>query len=431
MIEGRLIVCIASSWDYDPTSKHHVMKALARKNDVLWVNYHASRRPGLNRHDMGAGIRVLKKIARGVQTISPSMSQMTPVVIPGAKSRIARYFHEQCLIEQIRQGLRTMTRGRRQPIQVWSFAPDVPFLVGAFHEECFVYYCVDSFRHFEGYDETRIASVENQIVDRADVVVASSGPLYKALRKRRMDTCLVPHGVDYDHFASAWRDPPHSGLSRKAASPPACPKDLQDVTGPVFGFFGLIDHWVDLDLIARVAKLRPHYTFVLIGDAKVDVSALRGLANVRLLGRQPYRTLPAYCARFIAGLMLFKQTVMTRHVNPIKMREYLAAGLPVLSTPLPEAARQSGAITIAETPELFAEACDGIVRQEPPDRQTVSLSVVDETWATKVERLSQIVARHTGNVTAPASMPRDTVVYRETKHPHWAADIPAHSTSLP
>lgn len=391
MIQGRLIVCIANSWDYDPTSKHHVMKALARHNDILWINYRGTRRPEISRTDGRDVLRALRGVASGLRRIAPSMVELTPLVIPGAKSRFARYLHRRMLIHQIRRAVRVVLGSYKRPIQVWSFAPDVPYLVDTLGEECFLYYCVDEYRHFEGFDAERIARTEDELIDRADLVVTTSEPLLNSKRRHRPDTVLVRHGVDYDHFAKA----------RQQTLP--CPPELESIPGPRFGFFGLIQHWVDLALLARVAELRPDYSFVLLGEAKVDVSRLTGLSNVHLLGRKPYETLPAFCAHFDVGLMFFAQNRMTRSVNPIKMYEYLAAGLPVVSTPLPEAKRFESAIAIADTAESFAQACDRALATGGRDRDRIARLVQGETWLSRVESLSDIVTTRIGSIVRTAS----------------------------
>ncbi len=396
MIENRLIVCIANSWDYDPTSKHQIAKILARHNDIVWVNYHGSRRPTISRVDIAGAASALRRVARGMQRVSPSFVQVTPMVIPGATRPMLKKLHEAMLVAQIRRAIGKADRGRSLPVQVWSFAPDVPYLVGKFGEECFLYYCVDEYRQFKGFDNQRIAEAEDALIDRADLVVATSEPLLQARRRRRGDTVLVRHGVDYDHFASAWR------------SELPVPVDLAGIPKPVFGFFGLIEHWIDCDFLAQVARKRPWYSFVLLGDAKVDVSVLRDLPNVHLLGRKPYQELPRYCAHFDAAMLLFAQNAMTRHVNPVKMREYLAAGLPVISTPLPEASRYAARITVAETPEGFAGACDRVLQTDYDGRaMDISRSVVHETWQKRVEDLSPIVMgvirRRRGGACKPAA----------------------------
>ena len=380
MIENRVIVCIGSAWDYDPTSKHQIMKRLARCNKILWVNYHGSRKPKADRRDFSRAFQALRRVTRGLTPINESMYQLTPLVIPGASNRLTQRLHERGLVAQIRRAIRLVDPHGQSPVQVWSFAPDVPYLVQAFGEECFVYYCVDEYRLFDGYDASRIAQLEDSLLDRADLVIASADALLESRRRRRSDTVLVPHGVEFDHFASAWRSPPNP------------PSDVADLPQPIFGFFGLIHHWMDLELLADVARMRPNYSFVLIGEAKVDTSILDGLDNVLMLGRRPYSQLPAYCAAFDAGLMLFRDTLMTRHVNPIKMYEYLAAGLPVISTSLPEANRFPKAIQIAASSREFAQACDAVASQtQSHNREATSQFVAAEDWSVKVEYLSNLV----------------------------------------
>jgi glycosyltransferase involved in cell wall biosynthesis len=164
---------------------------------------------------------------------------------------------------------------------------------------------------------------------------------------------------------------------------------------PVFGFFGMIAHWIDVAFLAEVARLRPGYSFVLIGECQTDVTSLSTRNNVRLLGRRPYESLPAYCAGFDAAMMLFKVNALTRHVNPIKMLEYLAAGLPVISTRLAEAQRFPQAITVVDTPERFAEACDRVIL--PSDgarRERLSLLVREESWDARLSELAALVNQH-------------------------------------
>ena len=172
----------------------------------------------------------------------------------------------------------------------------------------------------------------------------------------------------------------------------------------------MIHHWVDRDLLVRVAKLRPRYSFVLIGDAKVDVSPLERLENVFLLGRRPYEHLPAYCAAFDAGLLLFVPGALARNINPIKMYEYLAAGLPVISTRLPEADRFRGPIRIVDNAERFAEACDEVLATHDTARgEIISRVVQHESWASKVEWLSEAIMNRIHPPTSPVSRPTTDV----------------------
>ena len=395
MIKGRIIVSLANSWDYDPTSKHQIMKILSRHNDIVWVSYHGTRRPALGNGDLATVCSALKRVMHGVRRVHPSIVQITPLVIPGATSTLLRYVHRRLLIAQIRRAIRSIPGAGRRPVQIWSFAPDVPYLVGEFGEECFVYYCVDEYSQFDGFNTFDITTAENELIDRADVVVTTSEQLFTTKRALRPDVILMRHGVDFNHFARAWREPPPR------------PPDLASIHGPLFGFFGLIHHWIDRALIAEVARLRPDYSFMLIGEAKVDVSELEKLPNVLLTGRRAYENLPAYCAAFDAALLPFVRSSMTRNINPIKMYEYLASGLPVVSTDLPEARRYTGPITITTTPRGFAKACDDALADDYPGRRKdLSRVVESESWSSKVRCLSDLIMERMGLAVRPASMPR-------------------------
>lgn len=380
MIHDRLIVCIASSWDYDPTSKHHVMKNLSRENHVLWVNYHGSRSPELTRWDMRDSIRAVLRVAKGLQQVTPRLWQMTPMVIPGATSGLMGRIHQRVLIDQIERAIGAIDPARRLPVQIWTFAPDVGFLRDSLDEESLVYYCVDEYTKFQGFDPKTMTELETRLIQDADTVIATSRPLWEAKRKIRPDVALVPHGVDFDHFSRSWR-------ARLTA-----PIDLSDMGKPVFGFFGLIHHWFDVELMAKVASLRPKYSFALIGDCKVDPAALLQQSNIRMLGRRSFAELPQYCAGFVAGLLPFVRNDMTRCINPIKLTEYLAAGLPVISTAIPAAEEFGEAVAIAHTPEEFASACDAALQYTSADRSRISELVREHTWESRVRVLSELVS---------------------------------------
>ena len=380
MIHDRVIVCVANSWDYDPTCKHHIMSVLGRHNDIVWINYHGTRRPSATRADLWAIGLTLRRVAGGIKRVGPRFIQTTPLVIPGASHPLLSSLSRRLLKTQIRRAIRHVEGAANKPLQVWAFAPDVPYLIGSFKEECFVYYCTDEFSRFKDLSAARVTATENELLDRADVVFVTSETLLRNKERRRADVVLARHGVEFDLFAAAWQNPP------------VLPEDVACFDGPIFGFFGLIHHWIDVALLAEVARLRPTYSFVFLGEWKVDVSSLRRLPNVYLLGRKRHGELPAYCAAFDAGLLPFLRDELAPSINPIKMYEYLAAGLPIVSTPLPEAERFAGPIRFASTPRAFAERCDEVLATARPGRrEAISRTVESESWAAKVELLSDVV----------------------------------------
>ena len=154
----------------------------------------------------------------------------------------------------------------------------------------------------------------------------------------------------------------------------------------------MIHDWIDLDLIAYVAEQRPTWTIALIGKTAVDVTRLLRYPNVRLLGRKTYESLPGYCKAFSVGLMPFVVNELTASVNPIKLREYLSAGLPVVSTDLPEARNYQQSCRVARSPEELLAACEQAVSTDTPAlRHSRSEAMAGETWEARVNEIGRIV----------------------------------------
>jgi glycosyltransferase involved in cell wall biosynthesis len=182
-------------------------------------------------------------------------------------------------------------------------------------------------------------------MEQSDVVIVSNPVLGDTHRSERADLMLVPNGVDAARFAA----------------PAARPSDLSRNGRPVIGYHGMVSYWFDFDLFRAVAELRPEYDFVLVGPtdprAQEEAADLDSLPNVYFLGERPSGEMPSYVHAFDAGTIWFKVDDLTRAVTPLKMYEYLAAGIGCVSTPLP-ACVDEAAVDTASTPEEYALALD-------------------------------------------------------------------------
>jgi glycosyltransferase involved in cell wall biosynthesis len=374
MIEGKTILCFASGYDAPPTSKHHVMHLLAERNRVLWVNYHGSRAPSVSSSDAAYIVTKLKQVFRGLVQVRENLWVLTPLVVPLPGSRLVKRLNRALLSWQIRSALRRIRSG---PLQVWSFTPDIAYLLDTFSPEKVLYYCVDDFASFSGYDREQVLRDEAALCDRADVVVTTSRTLQDAKQDLNANTVLVSHGVDYGHFRAA-RD---TALAE--------PADLAGIGRPRLGFFGLIRDWVDLDLLADVARRRPAWHIVLLGDSTVDLAPYRAIKNMHFLGRKPYEALPAYCRHWDVGLVPFRINDLTLAVNPIKLWEYLAAGLPVVSTALPEVVAQGDRVHVAGTAEETVAAIEHALATTDDRREALSCAMAQETWDWKLARIEE------------------------------------------
>jgi len=397
VIQGRNIICFASGWDYHPTSKHHVMRALSHENNVIWVNWHASRRPKVTWADACAVATRLWQIQKGARRATSRITTLTPWQVPLPGSRWARRFNAYSVRREVR---RVLDRLPDWPVQLWSFAPDVSDLVGAFGEELAVYYCVDAFGEFPGYDTDLIERRERELMAKSDLVLATSPPLYEAKRQLHDNVYFIQHGVDHAH------------LSRAVKEDFAIPVELKKLPRPILGFVGMIGDWVDLSLVAGVAQRCPAASIVMIGPEVTSRGPCASLKNVHWLGSRDHSRLPAYLQHFDVGLIPFTKGPLTYNANPIKLYEYLAAGVPVVSTSLPVVQAMPGSVWLADDAEQMAHYCrlaaqhnDTTVRQERSDR------MIAESWSARLEQMSEWAlsslpsGQHRGSpVTASASV---------------------------
>ena len=379
MIRDQIIIGVGSNWTAHPTSKHHVMRRLAECNDVIWVNYHASRRPRFNLIDLKLIAGRLLQAAGGAQRAESRIKVLSPLLAPLPEARWARRLNAWLVARQVKRALAALPP---RDTQLWLFTPDAPELIDRIKPRRVIYYCVDDFAGFSGFNPELMTRLEQQTCAAADVVLATAERLHDKCRRLNANCQLLPHGVDFEHFAAA------ADLGMQHV-----PADVRDIPKPIFGYFGLISDYVDLDLLAAAARRRPDWSFVLLGDCCCDVSILSRLYNVHLLGGKPYEDLPRYCRAFDVGLIPFRMNRLTRAVNPIKLREYLAAGLPVVSAPMPEVLRYAPVVQTAVTVDEFIAACaTSLAAARDGDAAARRALVREESWRARVDTIARLLA---------------------------------------
>jgi glycosyltransferase involved in cell wall biosynthesis len=366
-LQARDILCFSHDWTGATLSKTHLMRLLSRRNRVLWINSIGYRRPTATGSDLQRMLGKLRAAARPIAEVEPNLFVLNPLAIP-MYGRAWADMNRRWLGGQVRRAMRRL--GFNRPIN-FVFNPAAALIAGSLGEEKIVYYCVDEYSALSGVNADCLARLESQLLRKADLVVASSERLYQAKSPANPNTILVRHGVDFDHF-------------RKALDADTkIPTEIARLQRPIIGYFGLIAaDWVDIELLLHVARTMPEASLVMLGKVAMDVSALKRMPNIHLLGHKPYETLPNFCKGFDAAIIPFPINRATLSANPLKLREYLAAGLPVISTAIPEA-RAVGQCRIGIDHDGFAAEIRAALSQPGPSAAR-SQTVRDESWTARL-----------------------------------------------
>jgi glycosyltransferase involved in cell wall biosynthesis len=372
---GRDIVCFSNDWNGDPLSKMHLMRLLARDNRILWVNSIGYRMPGATAADAKRLVKKLLAAAKPIREVERNIHLLNPIALPIYGKPWAAEFNGRILRHQVKRAMRRLNFSR---VINWVFLPSAAVVAGRLGEEILVYHCVDEFSAFSGNSPQAIAEMEQQLMRQADLVIVSSEKLLESKRPFNDRTSLVRHGVDWRHFRKALD--PHLEI----------PPEIANLPKPIIGFFGLIADWVDVDLMAKVAREFHGGSLFVLGKITTDVSVLRELPNVHLPGRRPYSQLPAYCRGFDVALMPFKINRLTLNANPLKVREYLAAGVPVVSTAIPEV-EAIGHCYIASDADAFVSQIHAALADRR-SREERSNEMRQESWEARLDDIRGLFA---------------------------------------
>ena len=320
------------------TSSHQLAGELARRFRVFYVECPGYRAPQGTARDLKKILVKIGRFLRGARRMDGGIYVRTMLQLPFHRYAAVRWLNRR--ITRLTLGWLRMRHGIKRPL-TWFHVPHVPGLVGTLGERLAVYYCVDDFSAYPGVNPEAIRVMDDETARRADVVFVTSETLVERKQGLNPTVYVSPHGVDFEHFARA-QDP---------ALP--VPADVAHLAGPVVGFFGQIQTFIDLDLIGWLATQRPDWHFVMIGRVGVPTDALPTQPNVHFLGKRPYADLPAYAKRFDACVIPYRAGRWSHHANPLKLREYLATGRPVVSVETPEVAKFADVVRMAGTKEEF------------------------------------------------------------------------------
>jgi glycosyltransferase involved in cell wall biosynthesis len=382
-LAGASIVSFAvDRWTDVPRCRHHVMSRLARTNRVLFTTAPWYVRDVLGPGDDGEG-----RVTRCHDTLH---TYAPPRWLP-CTYRFPR-------LDKLSLGARAVLLRRvmgrlsmRQPI-LYIWHPSFADVIGQFGEQLVVYHCYDEYAAFTGSDRVRVAEQEARVLDAADIVLTVSEGLFEKKRARNPNTHLVRNGVDYPLFASA----------RDRATPVAA--ELAGLRRPIVGCVTrIVPDYFDAVLLHEIFSRRPDWSFVVVGPecaGSKALTALKALPNVHLVGRRDLSALPSYLKGFDACLIPYVLTENKLLADPLKLYEYLAAGKPVVSKPLPGLASFSNVVSFATTAGEWIDAIDTAIRHDSDQAVARRQQIAQQhTWDMRVDAIGRLItsalaARH-------------------------------------
>lgn len=360
------------------TSSHHIARWLARLYRVYYIECPGLRAPQGSRCDLKKLIQKLWKSLQGATQVPEGLRVKTLFQIPFHRFGVVRRLNRQLIGGSIRWLM--WCEGISRPI-TWFMIPHLAAIVGTLGERLSVYYCIDDYGSLSDVNESIVRRMDDETTRRADLVFIASGTLLDDKLRLNPNTHVSPHGVDTVHFGRAQDE----GL--------AVPADTAHLHGPIIGFFGLIERRIDLALLDYLADSRPEWTFVMIGRVAVPTQQLPSRPNLHFIGKRPYESLPAYGKQFDVAIIPYGQTKFNYHANPLKLREYLAMGKPVVTVSTPETDKYADVVEVAKSREDFLAKLDLVLSQPSSPAEILRRlnRVAGQTWDARLNEVLAIV----------------------------------------
>lgn len=348
------------------------MRRFARRTRVVYVNSLGVKTPSVSegRMFLRRVKRKLGSVARFYRDGGEGFGVVTPIFAPFSKG-LAATAARSALAWQL--SALTGVLGMRRPL-IWVTCPTAASVLGRLAHQGIVHQLSDCYGALKDGQSCAAVESERDVATQADLIICASERLLERARDLYSKGEYVDHGVDYEFFAAAGKSPQR-------------PAELNGVKPPLIGFYGNIDgNTVDRKLLESVCRLRPNYSFVLVGDMSAEFESLRALPNVVAVPRQPYQRVALFGASFNVCLMPWLENEWIEHCNPVKLKEYLALGKPVVSTPFPELRRSGSLCLSASGAEAFAAAIDKALRDDNPREQDRRRAWASQhTWDEKFE----------------------------------------------
>jgi len=380
--EQRSLLLVLSHlrWDFVFQRPQHLMTRAGRSWPVLFVEEPLVK-AGLNEARLDERV-----VAPGVTVAVP--------ILPEGLSREAVIRTQRVLLDA------ALARRRPARLYAWFYTPMALHFAGHLAPDAIIYDCMDELSAFRGAPP-ELTQFERRLMSRSDLVFTGGRSLYEGKRNLHENVHAFPSSIDQAHFRPA-----------RAALPD--PQDQARLARPRVGYFGVVDERMDLDLVDRVAAARPDWSVVMIGPVvKIDPATLPRRANIHWLGQKSYAELPSYLSNWDVGFMPFALNEATRFISPTKTPEFLAAGVPVVSTPIADVINPwgtKGLVSIAYDAEQAVTMIEASMRRNARWRAKVDRHLANMSWDLTWGQMQRLIEQ----AGAATQSDRDTLVARST-----------------
>lgn len=374
MLTNENIICL-SSVDWDPiwTRKQQVMSRLPHSNKILYVEPPITLLSPFKDPEMwkkwGMWRQGVRRLNDFIYLWSP------PPILPfGNKYRWINKFNQWLMAQALKPVLQQLDMV--DPI-LWTYMPNSGDIIEKIPHKLLVYDCVDEHSEYSGLiNKDNMLNMEKDLIEACDTVFVTAEGLYQSKKPFAKTIYFLPNAANVEHFMQA-----------QNAETPIAP-ELGALPKPVIGFVGVIQDWIDLDLIELTARSHPEWSVVMVGPVGpgINVAPLEQLPNVHLLGRKAVQDLPKYLKGFDVCLNPFKMNELTDKVSPLKFYEYLASGKPIVTVDMPGIRDFADVVEVAKSREEWVPAIERALNNESPDKLEQRLKRAREnSWESRVE----------------------------------------------
>jgi glycosyltransferase involved in cell wall biosynthesis len=374
------LLVFSDDWGRHPSSCQHLVSRLLPRYPVWWVNTIGMRRPGLDRTTLIRGWQKLQTWLRASAAASPteeSLQVVNPLMWPWFRGQGDRGINRRLLTWQLDRVVRSIDR----EVVAVTTVPVVADLIDRLPVARWVYYCVDDFGNWPGLDRQAVESMEAVLVRRADVLIAVSQTLQDRLAQWGRGSRLLTHGVDLEH----WALPEEPGCRKTP------PEQVAGLERPLVLFWGVLDRRMDVEMVRQMAEDMESGAIVLVGPLSDPDPQLLRLPRVRHVPPVPFDVLPRLAREAAVLVMPYADLPVTRMIQPLKLKEYLATGRPVVVRDLPATRPWADAADVAGDPTAFSAAVQRRIASGLPETQRAARRRLEsEGWTAKAAEFEKL-----------------------------------------